>query len=154
MLCLQWLGLLHNLLNTILNAGQPKRHLLTTGWSVFVSAKRLVAGDSVLFIWYVRTSGIPNNHLSSLFFLSPSHQIVSFWLILYLIALSGMTITSFCWEFVGQIGHKLSCHLLSYACISVFLPQLPMLLRQIAGLQFSTAQGRTSVITQSILPTH
>ncbi|CAL5410172.1 unnamed protein product [Camellia sinensis] len=30
---------------------QPKRHLLTTGWSVFVSAKRLVAGDSVLFIW-------------------------------------------------------------------------------------------------------
>ncbi|KAH6837394.1 auxin response factor 8 [Perilla frutescens var. hirtella] len=33
------------------NAGQPKRHLLTTGWSVFVSAKRLVAGDSVIFIW-------------------------------------------------------------------------------------------------------
>jgi len=32
-------------------AGQPKRHLLTTGWSVFVSAKRLVAGDSVIFIW-------------------------------------------------------------------------------------------------------
>nr|XP_043619145.1 auxin response factor 6 [Erigeron canadensis] len=31
--------------------GQPKRHLLTTGWSVFVSSKRLVAGDSVLFIW-------------------------------------------------------------------------------------------------------
>ncbi|CAI9100774.1 OLC1v1037942C1 [Oldenlandia corymbosa var. corymbosa] len=30
--------------------GQPKRHLLTTGWSVFVSSKRLVAGDSVLFI--------------------------------------------------------------------------------------------------------
>ncbi|KAL8506883.1 hypothetical protein ACS0TY_017685 [Phlomoides rotata] len=31
--------------------GQPKRHLLTTGWSVFVSAKRLAAGDSVIFIW-------------------------------------------------------------------------------------------------------
>ncbi|GAA0170522.1 hypothetical protein LIER_24760 [Lithospermum erythrorhizon] len=30
--------------------GQPKRHLLTTGWSVFVSSKRLIAGDSVLFI--------------------------------------------------------------------------------------------------------
>ncbi|XP_011093873.1 auxin response factor 19 isoform X1 [Sesamum indicum] len=30
--------------------GQPKRHLLTTGWSVFVSSKRLVAGDAVLFI--------------------------------------------------------------------------------------------------------
>nr|DAD30283.1 TPA_asm: hypothetical protein HUJ06_031751 [Nelumbo nucifera] len=30
--------------------GQPKRHLLTTGWSVFVSTKGLLAGDSVLFI--------------------------------------------------------------------------------------------------------
>ena len=83
----------------------------------------------------------------SLFFSSPSNQIVSFWLILCLIALSGMTITSFCWEFVGQIGHKLSCRLLSYACIPVFLLQLLMLLRQIAGLQFSTTQGRTSIIT-------
>jgi len=40
-------------LNTLRFTGQPKRHLLTTGWSVFVSAKRLVAGDSVLFIWSV-----------------------------------------------------------------------------------------------------
>ncbi|KAJ8543366.1 hypothetical protein K7X08_005889 [Anisodus acutangulus] len=34
--------------------GQPKRHLLTIGWSVFISSKRLCAGDSVLFIrnWY------------------------------------------------------------------------------------------------------
>ena len=32
--------------------GQPKRHLLTTGWSLFVGAKRLRAGDSVLFIRY------------------------------------------------------------------------------------------------------
>ncbi|KAL5231040.1 hypothetical protein ABZP36_029816 [Zizania latifolia] len=30
--------------------GQPKRHLLTTGWCLFVSGKRLLAGDSVLFI--------------------------------------------------------------------------------------------------------
>eukprot|EP00850_Spirogloea_muscicola_P006868 SM000033S12389 [mRNA] locus=s33:655767:663197:+ [translate_table: standard] len=30
--------------------GCPKRHLLTTGWSLFVNSKRLVAGDSVLFI--------------------------------------------------------------------------------------------------------
>ncbi|KAG9443083.1 hypothetical protein H6P81_018937 [Aristolochia fimbriata] len=30
--------------------GQPRRHLLTTGWSLFVGAKRLRAGDSVLFI--------------------------------------------------------------------------------------------------------
>ncbi|XP_020262521.1 auxin response factor 5-like [Asparagus officinalis] len=30
--------------------GQPKRHLLTTGWILFISGKRLFAGDSVLFI--------------------------------------------------------------------------------------------------------
>ncbi|KAJ6821889.1 auxin response factor 11 [Iris pallida] len=30
--------------------GQPKRHLLTTGWSLFVGSKRLKSGDSVLFI--------------------------------------------------------------------------------------------------------
>ncbi|CAN4097404.1 unnamed protein product [Withania somnifera] len=30
--------------------GQPKRHLLTTGWSLVVSGKRLFAGDSVLFL--------------------------------------------------------------------------------------------------------
>ncbi|KAE9620547.1 putative transcription factor ARF family [Lupinus albus] len=30
--------------------GQPRRHLLTTGWSVFVSRKNLVSGDAVLFL--------------------------------------------------------------------------------------------------------
>ncbi|CAN6232073.1 unnamed protein product [Urochloa humidicola] len=30
--------------------GQPRRHLLTTGWSVFVSSKRLVAGDAFIFL--------------------------------------------------------------------------------------------------------
>lgn len=30
--------------------GQPRRHLLTTGWSTFVSAKKLVAGDTVIFL--------------------------------------------------------------------------------------------------------
>ncbi|KAL8516070.1 hypothetical protein ACS0TY_014666 [Phlomoides rotata] len=30
--------------------GQPRRHLLTTGWSVFVSQKNLVSGDAVLFL--------------------------------------------------------------------------------------------------------
>ncbi|KAG6476667.1 hypothetical protein ZIOFF_065912 [Zingiber officinale] len=30
--------------------GQPKRHLLTTGWSVFVGSKRLVAGDAFIFL--------------------------------------------------------------------------------------------------------
>lgn len=47
---------LPNILNVF--AGQPKRHLLTTGWSVFVSAKRLVAGDAVLFIWYAVLSHV------------------------------------------------------------------------------------------------
>ncbi|XP_026658830.1 auxin response factor 17-like isoform X2 [Phoenix dactylifera] len=30
--------------------GTPRRHLLTTGWSKFVNAKKLIAGDSVVFI--------------------------------------------------------------------------------------------------------
>ncbi|KAJ8533851.1 hypothetical protein K7X08_007175 [Anisodus acutangulus] len=30
--------------------GTPKRHLLTTGWSNFVNEKKLVAGDSVVFL--------------------------------------------------------------------------------------------------------
>ncbi|CAA6660184.1 unnamed protein product [Spirodela intermedia] len=30
--------------------GQPRRHLLTTGWSAFVSSKRLVAGDAFIFL--------------------------------------------------------------------------------------------------------
>jgi hypothetical protein len=31
-------------------SGQPRRHLLTTGWSIFVSQKNLVSGDAVLFL--------------------------------------------------------------------------------------------------------
>ncbi|CAN6327614.1 unnamed protein product [Urochloa humidicola] len=30
--------------------GQPRRHLLTTGWSSFVNMKKLVSGDAVLFL--------------------------------------------------------------------------------------------------------
>lgn len=30
--------------------GTPRRHLLTTGWSTFVNHKRLVAGDSIVFV--------------------------------------------------------------------------------------------------------
>ncbi|GAB4861399.1 hypothetical protein Ancab_036582 [Ancistrocladus abbreviatus] len=30
--------------------GTPRRHLLTTGWSKFVNSKKLIAGDSVVFI--------------------------------------------------------------------------------------------------------
>lgn len=84
-----------------------------------------------------------NSYLCSLF-LVPSHQIVSYCLCLCLIALSGMTITSFFWEFAGQVGHKLSCHLQYYlviACILVFLLQPLMLPPQIAALQFSITQG-------------
>lgn len=33
--------------------GQPRRHLLTTGWSTFVSSKRLVAGDAFVFMRYL-----------------------------------------------------------------------------------------------------
>lgn len=32
--------------------GQPRRHLLTTGWSIFLSSKRLVAGDAFIFLRY------------------------------------------------------------------------------------------------------
>lgn len=55
-ICMGWIieGRYNNTLklHSALIAGQPKRHLLTTGWSVFVSTKRLFAGDSVLFIRY------------------------------------------------------------------------------------------------------
>ncbi|XWS46729.1 hypothetical protein CRYUN_Cryun14cG0093000 [Craigia yunnanensis] len=30
--------------------GQPKRHLLTSGWSTFVTSKKLVAGDAFIFL--------------------------------------------------------------------------------------------------------
>lgn len=33
--------------------GQPRRHLLQSGWSVFVSSKRLVAGDAFIFLRFV-----------------------------------------------------------------------------------------------------
>jgi hypothetical protein len=59
-----------------------------------------------------------------------------------------MAILSFCWEFAGYIGYKLSSHLKSYqviACISVFSLQLFMPFKQLVGLQFSTAQVRTSI---------
>lgn len=38
-------------------SGQPRRHLLTTGWSIFVSQKNLVSGDAVLFLRYVGLFG-------------------------------------------------------------------------------------------------
>jgi hypothetical protein len=41
------------LFNVYCFLGQPRRHLLTTGWSIFVSQKNLVSGDAVLFLRYV-----------------------------------------------------------------------------------------------------
>ncbi|KAE8666239.1 Auxin response factor 10 [Hibiscus syriacus] len=35
---------------TIFPRGTPRRHLLTTGWSTFVNNKKLVAGDSIVFL--------------------------------------------------------------------------------------------------------
>ncbi|RYQ98035.1 hypothetical protein Ahy_B08g094109 isoform A [Arachis hypogaea] len=47
--------------------GQPRRHLLTTGWSIFVSQKNLVSGDAVLFLRYVYVDlGLLNWHKSAL----------------------------------------------------------------------------------------
>lgn len=69
-------------------------------------------------------------------------------LYMYFLALSGMTTTSFFWEFVELTAHKLLCHLQSYlviACILVFLLRLLMLLQQIAGLQFFITQGNIFV---------
>lgn len=41
------------LMHIDITVGQPRRHLLTTGWSVFVSTKKLVAGDAFIFLRYV-----------------------------------------------------------------------------------------------------
>mgnify|MGYP000120155459 FL=1 len=40
--------------------GHPRRHLLTTGWSYFVSQKKLVAGDAVVFIRYIKVNLMHN----------------------------------------------------------------------------------------------
>lgn len=37
-------------MNNLYEIGQPRRHLLTTGWSTFVTSKKLVAGDSFVFL--------------------------------------------------------------------------------------------------------
>lgn len=34
-------------------SGQPRRHLLQSGWSVFVGSKKLVAGDAFIFLRFV-----------------------------------------------------------------------------------------------------
>jgi hypothetical protein len=54
-------------------SGQPKRHLLTTGWSLFVGAKRLKAGDSVLFI---RSAFKLSNIYKSILCLKHRHKVL------------------------------------------------------------------------------
>lgn len=51
-------------------SGQPRRHLLQSGWSVFVSSKRLVAGDAFIFLRFVTVI------LMKLYLLS---SLLSFW---------------------------------------------------------------------------
>jgi hypothetical protein len=58
-----------------------------------------------------------------------------------------MTTTSCFWAFVGQTGHKRSCHhqyFLVIACTLVCWLQQLMLHQQIAGLLFSIIQGKNS----------
>ncbi|KAK6915839.1 AUX/IAA domain [Dillenia turbinata] len=55
------LGFLVVLLALLKNGWQPRRHLLTTGWSVFVSAKKLVAGDAFIFLRQVHDPLIGEN---------------------------------------------------------------------------------------------
>ena len=44
-------GVMLTICSLIMNiSGQPRRHLLQSGWSVFVSSKRLVAGDAFIFL--------------------------------------------------------------------------------------------------------
>ncbi|KFK33187.1 hypothetical protein AALP_AA6G341400 [Arabis alpina] len=49
-LTLAQVGEFANCLIEAKNELQLKRHLLTTGWSTFVSSKRLVAGDAFVFL--------------------------------------------------------------------------------------------------------
>lgn len=37
-------------ISSTINLGQPKRHLLTSGWSTFVTSKKLAAGDECIFL--------------------------------------------------------------------------------------------------------
>ncbi|TVU24573.1 hypothetical protein EJB05_27018 [Eragrostis curvula] len=46
-----WLPRIYMVLNgAFATSSEPRRHLLQSGWSVFVSAKRLVAGDAFIFL--------------------------------------------------------------------------------------------------------
>lgn len=47
---IDWQNALGGFIELLQIAGQPRRHLLTTGWSAFVNRKKLVSGDAVLFL--------------------------------------------------------------------------------------------------------
>jgi hypothetical protein len=42
------------------STGQPRRHLLQSGWSVFVGSKRLVPEDAFIFLRSDVASFLPN----------------------------------------------------------------------------------------------
>jgi hypothetical protein len=48
--CLFLMLMIVNRAQNLSSSGQPRRHLLQSGWSVFVSSKRLVAGDAFIFL--------------------------------------------------------------------------------------------------------
>ncbi|CAI9772872.1 unnamed protein product [Fraxinus pennsylvanica] len=70
--------------------GQPRRHLLTTGWSIFVSQKNLVLGNAILFLrgeggelrLGIRRAARPRNGLPDSVFCSPRQWIHLKWAII------------------------------------------------------------------------
>ena len=125
-------------------AGQPKRHLLTTGWSVFVSTKRLFAGDSVIFIRYDSTCIYIYLYVFSDRISTRSLSIFFFCLTEILCLNVEMRSHSFSWVQGALIdSSQLSLHqwFLVIACILGSL-LLQLMLQQItAHLLYSTIQG-------------
>ena len=120
-------------------AGQPKRHLLTTGWSLFIGSKRLRAGDSVLFIRYAIVTYC--NFFKLYCFLQ---SILNAKFMYHVLLLQGMRNLSYWWVLGVQIVNKPHClhqFYLLIVCTSVSL-LLPLMLLPIeAHSQFSTIQG-------------
>ena len=97
-----------------------------------------MAGDSVLFIWYL----FPFTLFGNFFF--PLDASKCSFIVFYVFSLLGMKRISSFWEYVVPIGHKLLCHRQFYpatVCILGFLQLLPMLQQLIAVSQCSIIQG-------------
>lgn len=59
--------------------GQPRRHLLTTGWSAFVNKKKLVSGDAVLFL---RCEMLNLERISALYYFISNVPVISVGLVM------------------------------------------------------------------------